>query len=233
MKRILKKLNYKLSRQKGIFYPKFADQWSDYHQSKLRGAVEEIKKRQSIYLSYINQISSSIKKYPFLEVGFGRGEFLELLKSTKLSSIKGVDNNLLFVKNAKKKGFDAYHSDALEYLYLSKDLFSGISAFHFIEHLHFFQLFDFLYMCSHKITKGGKLILETPNIENIQVSSINYYFDFTHIQKITPILLRTLLEFFKFSKIEFLYLHPMKSKLRTNLDKLLYGAQDLGIIATK
>jgi len=233
MKKILKKINYKLFKNRGIFYPKFSDKWYVYHQKKLRGSREEIKTRQKQYLPYINNLPSSLINNPFLEVGFGRGEFLELLSSTRLKNIEGVDNNYQFYQSAKKKGQKVYLADALEHLYLSNKIYSGISAFHFVEHLPFPQLFDFLYMCSHKIAKGGLLILETPNIENLQVASITYHYDFTHVQKLPSILLRTLLEFFKFSKVDFLYLNPMKNKLIKETDRLLFGAQDLGVIARK
>ena len=228
MRFLFKWIKYKLFNKKGIFYPKFVNRWYEYHQSNLRGSIDEIKKRQSIYLPYIKK-----SKKPFLEIGFGRGEFLEIVKKAGIKNIEGVDLNYLFYKSAKEKGFNVYHSDALEFLYLSSKTFSGISAFHFIEHLEFPQLFDFLLMCSKKIEKGGTLILETPNIANLQVSSINFHYDFSHVLKIPPVLLKYLLKFFGFSEIKFLYLHPMKGKLKTETDKLIYGAQDLGVIAIK
>lgn len=228
MKAFLKKIRYRLLKNKGIFYPKFVNQWYEYHQSNLRGSINEIKKRQAIYLPYIKQTKNS-----FLDVGFGRGEFLEIMKKSGLKNIEGVDNNYLFYKSAKKKGFNVHYADALEFLYTTDKKFSGISAFHFIEHLKFFQLFDFLLMCNRKIEKGGLLILETPNIANLQVSSLNFYYDFSHIQKIPPVLLQYLLRFVGFSKIKFLYLHPIKKKLTGEVDQLIFGAQDLGIIARK
>ena len=134
MKKILKRINFFFNKRRGIFYRKFKDQWYDYHQSNLRGSEEEIKERQKIYLPYIKSLSKKILGKSFLEIGFGRGEFLELLKQSKIQNIEGVDNNLLFFNQAKKKGFDVKYSDALEYLYLTSKTFKGISAFHFIEH---------------------------------------------------------------------------------------------------
>jgi O-antigen chain-terminating methyltransferase len=228
MKALLKKIKYRLLRNKGIFYPKYINQWYEYHQNHLRGSADEIKQRQEIYLPYIKQTKNS-----FLDVGFGRGEFLEIVKKAGQKNIEGVDSNYLFYKSAKQKGFNVHYGDALEFLYVTNKKFSGISAFHFIEHLKFPQLFDFLLMCNKKIEKGGQLILETPNINNLQVSSINFYYDFTHVQKITPILLQYLLRFVGFSKIKFLYLHPMKKKLKGEIEQLVFGAQDLGVIAIK
>jgi len=88
--------------------------------------------------------------------------------------------------------------------------------------LDFSQLFDLLVLCSKKIVKGGVLILETPNVENIKVGSTSFYLDHTHKLKLPSLLLKTLLKYLGFTKIEFLYLHP---------DKL--EAQDLGVVAYK
>lgn len=84
---------------------------------------------------------------------------------------------------------------------------------------------------SKKIVKGGVLILETPNVENIKVSSTAFNFDPTHKLKLPSVLIRILLEYLGFTKIELLYLHPEREAIKNGIDNLLFGAQDLGIIA--
>lgn len=182
-----------------------------------------IKRRQSVYLKYIKDLPKSIrKKNFFLDIGFGRGEFIDLLKSVKLNNIEGVDINGKYISKAREKNLVVYEDDGLRHLYLSEKKYYGISAFHLIEHLDFSELFDLLLVCSKKLVKGGILILETPNVENMAVASTSFYVDHTHKLKLPSLLLKTLLKFFGFTKIELLYLQPNKS-----------GAQDLGIIAYK
>lgn len=223
MKNIVKRLKYFFFKKKGLFYPKFADNFYAFHQDRLRGSVAEIKKRQSVYLRYIKNIPKPLKNENyFLDIGFGRGEFIELLRNLRLKNIEGVDTNKEYFQKAKARGYAVYHEDAIRHLYLSKKGYYGISAFHLIEHLDFPNLFDLLLICSKKIVKGGVLILETPNVENIGVGSTSFYLDYTHKLKLPSLLLETLLKYFGFSKIEFLYLQPNKS-----------GAQDLGVIAYK
>ena len=223
MKKIIRLIKYYLFKKKGLFYPRLADDFYTNHQNKLRGSTEEIKKRQSIYLKYFQDIPKSIKdKYYFLDIGFGRGEFIELLIKDKLKNVEGVDINKNYILKAKQKGLIVYHDDALKHLYLSEKQYYAISAFHFIEHINFSQLFDLILICSKKLVKGGVLILETPNVENIKVGSSTFYLDYTHKLKLPSLLLKTLLEYLGFNKIEFLYLHPNE-----------HGAQNLGVVAYK
>lgn len=234
MIKMLKKIKYFFYAKKGLFYPRFADSFYTYQQEKLRGSVNEIKKRQSIYLKYIKKIPEELKnKNSFLDIGFGRGEFIEMLKEEKLINIEGVDINKKYVLNAKKKGYAVFQDDALRYLYLSEKKFYGISALHLIEHINFNQLFDLMLICSKKLVKGGVLILETPNIENLKVGSNTFNLDYTHKLRLPSLLIKTLLEYLDFKRIDFLYLQPEKKQIKNNVERLLYGAQDLGIVAYK
>lgn len=233
MKNLFKKIKYYLLKKKGIFYPRFADSFYTYQQEKLRGSVDDIKKRQSIYIKYIKKVPKRIKNNTFLDVGFGRGEFIELLKKNKFENIEGVDINKNYVLAARKKGLVVYPGDGLKHLYLSEKQYYGISAFHLIEHIDFSQLFDLLLICSKKLVKGGVLILETPNVENIKVGSTTFNLDYTHKLKLPSILIKTLLEYLDFKKIEFLYLQPEKKTIRNDVEHLIFGPQDLGVIAYK
>lgn len=222
MFRLLKLIKYYLFRKKGLFYPSLGINFYAYHQDKLRGSYEEIKKRQAVYLKYIEKIPKLLKdENYFLDIGFGRGEFIDLLKDLKLKNIEGVDINKECVLKAKQKSYTVYQEDALKHLYLSDKRYYAISAFHLIEHLDFQELFDLLVICSKKIVKSGVLILETPNIGNCTVSSTSFFLDYTHKLKLPSLLIKTLLEYLDF-KVEFLYLQSDET-----------GAQDLGVIARK
>lgn len=231
-KLIGRRLKYCLKNKSGLFYPRFKDQFYAFQQDKFRGSFTDIKEKLRIYIPYIKKVSAKIfAKHPFLDVGFGRGEFLELLKENAIKKIIGVDTHKEFVKQACNKNFTVFKEDIIKFLYLQDTLYSGISAFHVVEHLSFPQLFDFLFLCRKKLVKGGIFILETPNIENIMVSSQTFYFDHTHIQKIPHLFIQTVLEFLGFSQPQFLFLHPRKRRISNDAEHLLFGPQDLGIIA--
>lgn len=217
-----------------LFSYRFKDKYYNYHQNKLRGSQKEILTRLLVYLPYLKHVKSSLRsKFPFLDCGFGRGEFIQLTQSRKLAQIIGVDTNPASVSDLRKLGVKAYRQDMIAYLYLSEQKYCGISAFHVIEHLKFDELFDFLTLAHKKLIQGGVLLLETPNIENIVVSSTSFYHDHTHVHKVTREVLDKLLGYIGFSKIIFLPLHPIKSKPRSVAERYLFGSQDLGIIAYK
>lgn len=233
IKSILKNIKYSLLKSNGIFYPKYADDFYSLHQKNLRGSYKEIRKRQSVYIKYCTKIPLiNRKKNSFIDIGFGRGEFIDLLYDNKFTNIEGVDINEEFVSKADKNKFEIYHDDGIRHMYLSEKKYYGISAFHLIEHIDFPQLFDLLLICSKKLVKGGILILETPNVENIKVGSTTFYLDYTHKLKLPVQLLTMMLKYFGFTKVEVLYLQPEKTTTQ-GINQLLYGARDLGIVAYK
>ena len=158
---------------------------------------------------------------------------MQLVRSNKLAEVVGGDTNPEFVADVQKLGIAVMRRDMITYLYLSNQQFCGISAFLVIEHISFDALFDFLILAHKKLVKGGVLILETPNIENIIVSSTSFYYDHTHVQKVTREVLDKLLDYIGFSKIIFLPLHPIKPKPKGAVERFLFGSQDMGIIAYK
>lgn len=217
-----------------LFSFRFLDNFYTFHQEKLRGSLEEISARLVVYLPYLKKVKAPLRsKYPFLDCGFGRGEFIQLIRSHKLARATGVDTNPEFVADAQKLGIEAIRRDMITHLYLSEERYCGISAFHVIEHLTFDELFDFLLLAHKKLVKGGVLLLETPNIENVIVSSTSFYYDYTHAQKLPREVLDKLLDYLGFTKIMFLPLHPIKAKPKGTVERFLFGSQDMGIIAYK
>jgi len=217
-----------------LFSYRFRDSFYTFHQSKLRGDQAEISKRLEIYLPYLKRVKPELReKYALLDCGFGRGDFMQLVRANKISTVVGVDTNADYVLAMQEMGMEAIHEDMIAHLYFSERQYCGISGFHVIEHLTFDQLFDFLLLAHKRLVKGGALILETPNIENIIVSSTSYYYDPTHIQKVAREVIDKLLDYLGFSKIIFLPLHPLKLKPRGDTERFLFGAQDMGIIAYK
>jgi O-antigen chain-terminating methyltransferase len=220
---IFKLIKYHFLKNKGLFYPRFADNFYAFHQKRLRGSYEEVKQKQSIYLKFIKKTSEFYKNSYFLDVGCGRSEFIDLLIEKGFKNVEGVDINKDYVAEAKRKGYAVYRSDGLKHLYLSDKKYYGISAFHLIEHLEFHELFDLLLICSKKLVQNGVLILETPNVENIKVGATSFFLNPSHKLKLPSLLIETLLKYFGFKKIKFLYLQPDEYK----------KAQDLGVVAYK
>lgn len=233
-RKTLKKLKFHfLKLFKGsIFWYRFVDRFYTFQQDKLRGSFDIIKKRQEVYIPFLQKVPKNImQNYYFLDCGCGRGEFLEILRENNVKKILGVDINKERIRNATVRNATFIKDNILRFLYLYEGKFSGISAFHLVEHFTFGQLFDFLLMCKVKLAKGGVLLLETPNIDNMSVSSTTFYYDHTHVQKVPKLILETLLRFFNFSKIQSIYLHPIRQTYKSQMEQTFFGPQDIGVIA--
>ena len=230
-------INHLLSRQKdlyqSIYFDKESDKLYEHIESVFRGSENQINSRLKKYSPYLDSIQSSSQKNPFLDIGFGRGEFLNLLKSNNITNAIGVDTNKIFVSQAEKLGFKTYNQDGISFLKNSPLNFSGISMFHLLEHFAFPEIYDILRLCHNKLINQGLLILETPNPENLQVSSYSFYYDYTHKTKLPPMFLKSVLLFIGFKNINVIYSSPFKRNKLSPTKKLVYGPREYSIIAYK
>jgi len=209
------------------FYPQSQD-FSFYtaFQKAFRGEKDVIKKRLRIYLDYIPRASSS----PVLELGAGRGEFLELLKEHSIPCI-GVDINEDFVNFLKSKGFQIFKEDAITFLKNTSQTFRAITAFHLVEHLPHKNVPEFIKLCYERLEKGGVLIVEMPNPWFIYAFA-TFYIDPTHIKPIPPETIGFYFHRAGFKNIKFLYLQPYLSSIPQNFsEKVFY--QDFAVIGEK
>lgn len=202
-----------------------------YHQNKFRDS-KVAKANQKSYIKYLKPLIKNKVKSPFIELGFGDGTFIEMLKDNNITNVIGVDINPIYIAKAKEKGYEVVQSDAVEYMReLSKPI-AGFSSFHLFEHLTFDQVYVILSHAYINLEKQGVVIIETPNPENVQTSSHYFYLDYTHVRPLPPLLLESLMEFIGYKNIRIVKRNPMK-KYKTETDRVLYGEQDYAIVATK
>ena len=98
-----------------------------------------------------------------LDVGCGRGEFLELLRAKGISA-RGIDLNEEMAAVCRERGLDATAGDALSYLLAQPDgSLGGLFAAQVVEHLEPDYLMRFLEAAYHKLRPGSKIVLETIN----------------------------------------------------------------------
>ena len=155
-------------------------------QDYFRGSESLIKERQQPYLRYLENCSN------VLEIGSGRGEFLELLRDANIKAL-GIDSDPEMVQHCKAKGLDIVEADALEFLQKAPDhSYDGIILFQVAEHLSLENLLELIELMSAKICAGGKLIIETPNPHCAKAMQF-FLIDPTHIRPIHPELLEFML----------------------------------------
>ena len=165
-------------------------------EDQFRGSKQEIKEKLKVYMPYIKDISDrAIKRddIKILDVGCGRGEWLELLKESGFKNIKGIDLNRVMVSISQSQNQDVECIDVLEYLKTQSDeTLTIITGFHIIEHLPFETLMALFRESFRVLKKGGMIIYETPNPRNILVGASDFYLDPTHINPIHPSTLKFL-----------------------------------------
>jgi O-antigen chain-terminating methyltransferase len=99
-------------------------------EERFRGDEHEIKERQRTYLQYFQD------KENILDIGCGRGEFLELLRESGIKA-GGVDLDLDMVLLCREKGLDVSMNDSFTHLgALPDESVGGVFAAQPIEHLH-------------------------------------------------------------------------------------------------
>jgi O-antigen chain-terminating methyltransferase len=211
------------------FYRAFED--------RFRGDMQDIQKRLAIYIPLIDYLKQHIDSNLAIDLGCGRGEWLELLRQQNLNAI-GIDLDQGMLQAAREKGFNVKHQDALSYLAQTPDnSLALVSAFHLIEHIGFEQKKSLIQEALRCLKPGGLLILETPNPENMSVGSHSFYLDPTHLTPVPPEFLDFLALNAGFSQTKIWRLQEPNAKTYGDsmmLSDVIYGVSpDFGLIAQK
>ena len=176
-------------------------------EDKFRGTREDIKNRQKVYLPYVKDAFGKTSGAQIIDVGCGRGEWLELLKENGFDA-KGIDLNDIMVNTCCGLSLDAVSSDAIEYLRsLPAASLCAVTGFHIIEHLPFKTLIALFDESFRVLKPGGIVIFETPNPENLRVGACTFYTDPSHIKPLVPVTMQFLAEYRGFSGVEIKRLH--------------------------
>jgi len=220
-------------------------------EERFRGSREDIKQRQLSFLPYFERCSR------VLDIGCGRGEFLELLRDNNIAGI-GVDLDPDMIAYCQSRSLDAEQMDAITYLEKQEDKsLDGIFIDQVVEHLEPEYLLRLLALCYQKLKFGYYLVVETLNPLSF-VSFVNFYIDMTHKRPVHPETMQFLLSAAGFRESEKKFFSPVAEESRLNkiidttgldeparknievynrnielLNSVLFGAQDYAIIGKK
>jgi len=209
-------------------------------ENRFRGSSTEVKKRLRFYLPFLTSAEAGTTRRPVLDLGCGRGEWLELLKENKLEG-RGVDRNAGMIARCKERSLHAIQGDATEYMRsLPANSQGGVTGFHIIEHLPFAILMEFLGEARRVLQPGGIAIFESPNCKNLVVGATNFNIDPTHRNPVFPETAELMLQSHGFERVRIEYLSPVidmnfdaGTKELEILKKMLCGPQDFAVIAYK
>jgi O-antigen chain-terminating methyltransferase len=208
-----------------------------------RGSRHHVKDGLRHYLPYFERLQGlqKLRESTVIDVGCGRGEWLELLAGQDWT-VQGIDLNPVMVEVCAEYGIDAVKGDAIAFLReQADDSLAAVTGFHIIEHLPFEILLQLVNEAMRVIRPGGLVLFETPNPENILVGSHTFYHDFTHRNPVTPHAAQFLLRYAGFSDIEVIRSHPYPESARVpgndplteRINGALCGPQDYAVLACK
>lgn len=190
------------SRERAQAFERSLDPLYVAFEESFRGSLELIRARAEPYLEIIAGDRPDARKAPVLDLGCGRGDWLELLKEHGFDAI-GIDSNSAFLNVCRQRGLKVMEGDVLELIRRLPDAsISAVTGMHIAEHLPFTVLIELLDECLRVLVPGGVLALETPNPENLQVAALYFYNDPTHRNPLPPQTLSWLVEARGFSEVE-------------------------------
>ena len=219
--------------------------------NKFRGSSDALQEAQRPYVDHF------LGEGSVLDVGCGRGEFLELLKEAGVPAT-GVDSDQDMVEHCVARGLDVKKADALEHLASLPDgSLGGVFLAQVVEHLPPAILLELIDLCYLKLRPGGVFLAETNNPSCLLAMATHFIIDLTHQRPLHPELMKFLLEAAGFQGVSIHYSSPVPEELRLepldsiggngpggpwrdvvnrNIEKLnqfLYGYQDYAVVSRK
>ena len=172
-----------------------------------RGDPIVIRARQHQYVPYVQNVVT--KDAPLLDIGCGRGEWLQVLKGSNIPAT-GIDTNAASVQECSAQGLNVLHADAITYLSNAKEKSLGaVTLFQVLEHLPFATMVHLLRLALRALVPGGVLIAEVPNSETLSVGASTFWIDPTHERPLFPGLLKFLATEVGYTSVDGLYSSPL------------------------
>ena len=213
-------------------------------EDRYRGDEKLIHDRQREYLEYFRGRNDVV------DVGCGRGEFLELMRENGISA-RGVELGLDQVLLCREKGLDVVQEDLFTFLESQPDeSLGGLFSAQVIEHLSAQDQLRYVALAYQKTSPGSPVIFETINALSLYAVLNNYLLDPTHVRLVHPKLLEFAMQSAKFRDVQLKFMAPVSeyripslqlgNVVATNLadfndgiahlNELVYGPQDFAAI---
>ena len=173
-------------------------QYADFER-RFRGDETAVREKLQRYVPHFTGSG------PILEIGCGRGEFLELLRQEGKSAL-GIDRSDSMLEHARAKGLDCHREDALAFLKTQPDAsFAGIFSSQVIEHFPPDYLTKVVSESFRVLRPGAVIVLETINPLSLFAWSRIFLLDVTHQKPLHPEYMRYLTETAGFTRVEILF----------------------------
>ena len=209
---------------------------SVYFQARFGGDEPVIKRQSEQFIDLFQQ------RRPVLDIGAGRGTFLELARERGITAY-GVDLDDRMIDEATQRGLDVVKADALEHLRgLADRSLEGIYARHLAEHILPGELVSLLREARRVLRPGSPIVMVTPNVSTLTVGAHTFWMDPQHVRPIPPELFRFYLEVEGFTDVDVRTFEPTERRLSEDLpagpqrdnahmlNEALFGDRDYAVI---
>lgn len=217
--------------------PLSAGLYADFERT-FRGAEDEIRARQE------GDVSLFIgAKHPVVDLGCGRGEFLEALSARGLAG-RGCDTNPVMVARCREKGLAVDDADLFSWLRAQPEgSLGGVTAYQVVEHLPADALLPLVELAVSRLATGGRLLLETVNAESVYAMKW-FWMDLTHVRPVPGPSLGRLMEACGLREVTIAYRSPVPREvtgggteasdpLVAALAGLVFAPQDVAVTGVK
>jgi SAM-dependent methyltransferase len=217
-------------------------------ENRFRGSQDEIRGRLSTYVGDFRD------RAPVVDLGCGRGEFLDLLREAGIEG-RGVESNAAQAAECHDRGLEVEVGDLLSFLKARPTgSLGGVFAAQVAEHLPPPVLQEALREAHRALRPGGLLVIETVNPRSVTAFLEVYNRDLTHERPLHPDTLSFLASAAGFSDVRVEMRAPVDvaarlqsvppedlppraiAVLNENLQKLndlLYGPQEYALFAVR
>lgn len=201
--------------------------------SRFRGTEDYVREKQRTYLPVFQGL------HDVLDIGCGRGEFLDLLREAGISA-RGIDLSPEEIAICRSKGLAAETADMFVHLAeLPEGTLGGIFCSQVIEHVPPGRIPEFVRLAASRLTRNGILVIETPNPECLAIFATHFYLDPTHTRPVPSALLAFYMEEFGLGRIEVRRLSPAVeimpslAELPAEFREAFFGGLDYAILGRK
>lgn len=226
-----------------------------YHdfEEKFRGSQDDIRNRLRVYVPKLKEHLQDWSQGTFVDVGSGRGEWLDILRENGASDYIGIDLNARQNELCVQRGHRVLQMDCIGYLAsLPENSVDLVTGFQIIEHLCMSDLMALLKESYRVLKQGGMILFETPNPNNLSVAAHTFYTDLSHKKPLDSELIKFIVEWLGYAQVECIdaNTNPLANKFKladeahnkdftrlideyNDIKWLLYGPQDYVVFAIK
>lgn len=192
-------------RDLGPFFDALTPEARTAFMDRFRGSFGHLRGLHHIYLPLFQNRPGRV-----LDLGCGRGEFLEMLRFEGIEAW-GCEIDPVMIEICRRHDVVTEPKDALTALRDVEDAsLGGIFASQVIEHLYPGELLELLTLSRRKLAPGGVVALESLNPQSMGVLAKSYYKDLDHKQPIDPDYLGRLMELAGFEKVQVRKIRPFE-----------------------